>query len=101
MLGGKSSLPERFTPSRKLISYKNRAQALDDYVASDYGGEAQHGLVLPPYAVQPYRDARRIRGEKVYDKRGIADFGIHPELIHLYDNDEFFAAIDHTRESVR
>jgi len=101
MLGGKSSLPERFTPSRKLISYKNRAQALDDYVASDYGGEAQHGLVLPPYAVQPYRDARRVRGEKVCEKRGIADFGIHPELIHLYDNDEFFAAIDHTRESVR
>lgn len=101
MLGGKSSLPARFKPSRKLISYKNREQALKDFVASDFGGEAQHGLVLPPYATQPYREAKRAKAEKIYDKRRITDFGIHPELIHLYDNDEFFAAIDHGRESVR
>ncbi len=101
MLGGESTLPERFTPSRKLISYKNREQALSDFVASDFGGEAQHGLVLPPYATQPYRDAKRVKGEKIYEKRGITDFGIHPEVIHLYDNDEYFAAIDHGRESVR
>lgn len=101
MLGGKSVLPERFKPSRKLISYKNREQALNDFVDSDFGGEAQHGLVLPPYATQPYRDAKRVKAEKIYDKRRITDFGIHPEVIHLYDNDEFFAAIDHGRESVR
>jgi hypothetical protein len=51
--------------------------------------------------VQPYREAKRAKAEKVYDKRRIQDFGIHPELVHLYDNDEFFAAIDHGRESVR
>lgn len=101
MLGGPSTLPGRFTPSRKLISYKNREAALDAFVASDFGGEAQHGLVLPPYAMEPYREAKRAKAEKIYDKRGIRDFGIHPEVIHLYDNNEFFAAIDHGRESVR
>jgi glycine/D-amino acid oxidase-like deaminating enzyme len=101
MLGGRSTLPERFRPSRKLISYKNREQALNDYVASDFGGEAQHGLVLPPYAVQSYREGKRAKAEKVYEKRRIADFGIHPELLHLYDNDEFFAAVDHGREAAR
>jgi glycine/D-amino acid oxidase-like deaminating enzyme len=100
ILGGRSELPARFTPSRKLISYKNRQLALDDSVTADFGGEAQHGLILPPYAVQPYRDAKRVKAEKVYDKRGITDFGIHPEVLHLYDNDEFFSAIDHPRESV-
>jgi glycine/D-amino acid oxidase-like deaminating enzyme len=101
ILGGKSTLPERFKPSRKLISYKNREQALKDFVDSDFGGEAQHGIVLPPYATQPYRDAKRVKAERIYEKRRITDFGIHPEVIHLYENDEFFAAIDHGRESVR
>jgi glycine/D-amino acid oxidase-like deaminating enzyme len=101
MLGGKSTLPDLFKPSRKLISYKNREQALNDAALSDFGGEAQHGLVLPPYAVQPYCDAKRAKAEKVYQKRRIQEFGIHPELLHLYDNDDFFAAIDHGRESVR
>ncbi|MBM3775897.1 MAG: FAD-dependent oxidoreductase [Acidobacteria bacterium] len=100
ILGGPSGLPARFQPARKLISYKNRRQALDDGVAADLGGEAQHGLVLPPYAGPAYREAKRAKAEKVYDKRGITDFGIHPEVLHLYDNDEFFAAIDHPREPV-
>jgi len=99
ILGGPSGLPARFQPARKLISYKNRQQALDDGVTADFGGEAQHGLVLPPYAGPSYREAKRAKAEKVYDKRGITDFGIHPEVLHLYDNDDFFAAIDHPRES--
>jgi glycine oxidase len=100
ILGGPSALPSRFQPSRKLISYKNKAAALDDTVAADFGGEVQHGLTLPPYATAAYRAAKRVKAEAVYDKRNIADFGIHPEMLHLYDNDEFFAAVDHPRESV-
>jgi hypothetical protein len=99
ILGGKSSLPSIFQPSRKLISYKNREAALDDTVAGDFGGEVQHGLNLPPYAIEPYRQAKRARAAEVYAKRNIVDFGIHPEVLHLYDNDEFFAAIDHPRQS--
>lgn len=101
ILGGPSALPPRFKPSRKLISYKNREQALDDSVHGDFGGEAQHGLVLPPYAVQGYREAKRAKAAKVYEKRRIEDFGIHPEVLHLYENDDFFPVIDHPRESTR
>lgn len=100
MLGGQSRLPERFKPVRKLISYKNLTNAIDDHVDGDIGGEIQHGLYLPPYAHAGYREARRLKTQRVYEKRGITDFGIHPEMLHLYENDEFFAAIDHGRESV-
>lgn len=100
ILGGVSKLPSRFQPSRKLISYKNRAAALDDSAAGDFGGEVQHGLSLPPYAIEPYWQAKRARAAATYEKRKIIDFGIHPEVLHLYDNDEFFAEIDHPRESI-
>jgi glycine/D-amino acid oxidase-like deaminating enzyme len=100
MLGGQSRLPERFKPVRKLISYKTKAKAIDDHVDGDIGGEFQHGLYLPPYAHAGYREARLHKTQRVYEMRGITDFGIHPEMLHLYENDEFFAAIDHGRESV-
>jgi glycine/D-amino acid oxidase-like deaminating enzyme len=100
ILGGASSLPKRFSPSRSLISYKTRAEAIGDSVTADFGGEFQHGLKLPPYAVEPYRAAKRRKIEEVYEKRGLDSFGIHPEMVHLYENDEFFAAVDHPREAV-
>lgn len=100
MLGGKSSLPKRFQPSRKLISYKTKKEAVQDAVMGDFGGELQHGLYLPPYAITPYLEARAAKIERVYESRNISNFGIHPEMVHLYENDEFFAAIDHPREKV-
>jgi glycine/D-amino acid oxidase-like deaminating enzyme len=98
MLGGSSSIPRRFLPSRKLISYKTKEQAIDDFEIADIGGETQHGLRLPPYALASYRAAKRQKAVKTYEQRGIERFGIHPELLHLYENDEFFAACDHPRE---
>lgn len=100
MLGGKSNIPTRFQPARKLISYKTKAQAIDDFVVADIGGETQHGLRLPPYAIAGHVQAKRDKAEKAYALRGIEKFGIHPELLHLYENDEFFAACDHPREEV-
>lgn len=100
MLGGESSLPKRFQPSRKLISYKSKKAAVEDAVTGDFGGEVQHGLYLPPYAIAPYMEARAAKVERAYETRKITDFGIHPEMVHLYENDEFFAAIDHPREKV-
>jgi glycine oxidase len=97
ILGAPSSLPARFKPSRPLISYKNKAAALADTVTAQYGGEAQHGLVLPPYAHARYKSDMHTLWAKIYEKRGIESFGIHPEVIHFYDNDEYFAAIAHER----
>ena len=93
-----SRLPERFKPSRKVISYKTREAALNDGVAGNVGGEYQHGLRLPPYAVEPYYKQKRAQYEAIYDKRGFTEFGIHPEVLHIYDNDQFFAAVDIPRE---
>jgi glycine/D-amino acid oxidase-like deaminating enzyme len=98
ILGRRSSLPKRFTPSRKLISYKTAAEAKEDYVSADVGGEVQHGLYLPPYALESYNKAKKQKIEKVYEQRGIKNFGIHPELPHLYENDEFYAECQHPRE---
>jgi glycine/D-amino acid oxidase-like deaminating enzyme len=99
ILGSECKLPARFKPARKLISYKNKSQAIEDAADGDIGGENQHGLYLPPYAHAPYREAKLAKVRRVYEMRGIDDFGIHPEVTHLYENDEFFAAIDHPREA--
>jgi glycine/D-amino acid oxidase-like deaminating enzyme len=98
MLGKKHHLPPRFLPARKLISYKTRIQAIDDHVDATIGGEYQHGLVLPPYAVANYRQASIDKARRIYDQRNLGNFGIHPEVIHLYENDDFFAEINHERD---
>ena len=76
------------------MSYKTKAVALEDSLAAQIGGEYQHGLALPPYALQPYLAMRRRELESIYAKRNMGDFGIHPEVTHLYENDETFAAIN-------
>jgi len=98
ILGGQSSLPKRFLPSRKLISYKTAKEAIDDFIIADFGGEVQHELALPPYAIEPYRAMKRAKIQRIYEMRNIQNFGIHPELPHLYENDEFYAACNHPRE---
>ena len=98
ILGGESRLPKRFKPSRKLISYKTAKEAIEDSVTADFGGEMQHGLNLPPYALEGYREMKRAKIKRIYEQRGIENFGIHPELPHLYENDDFYAACRHERE---
>lgn len=98
ILGGKSKIPKRFKPSRKLISYKTAKEAIEDSVTAEVGGEVQHALNLPPYAVESYREMKRAKIKKIYELRKIENFGIHPELPHLYENDDFYAACRHERE---
>jgi glycine/D-amino acid oxidase-like deaminating enzyme len=92
-----NELPEMFRPSRPLISYWDRERATTAAVHAAIGGEHMHGLVLPPYRLQEWADYRRRWLENIYDRRGLKTFGIHPELTHLYDSDEFFALTDHAR----
>jgi glycine/D-amino acid oxidase-like deaminating enzyme len=98
ILGGRSRLPTRFKPSRKLISYKTAKEAIEDSVTADFGGEVQHGLNLPPYAIEGYLEMKRAKVKKIYELRGIENFGIHPELPHLYENDDFYNVCRHDRE---
>lgn len=97
MAGRPADLPDRFRPSRPLISYRNRAQAIRAAVDAAIGGELMHGLNLPPYRWSEWAEQHRRRLEAVYERRGLEDFGIHPELTHLYESDEFFERFDHRR----
>lgn len=90
IVGEKHALPEIFLPSRKPISWKSMEEAIEDAVLSDYGGEIQHGLQIPPYVKGDYLDHKREKILKVYKKRGIKNFGIHPEITHIYGNDRYF-----------
>lgn len=90
MVEQKHNLPELFRPSRKLISWKTKEEAIEDAVLSDYGGEIQHGLNIPPYVKNDYLNLKKEKVLKVYQKRNIKDFGIHPEITHIYDNDRYF-----------
>lgn len=96
MTVGTSALPLAFRPSRKLIPYKTRATAIDEAVLFSINGERQHDLHLPPWADESYAAHRRDEISKVYEKRAIGDFAIHPEVIHLFDNDAYFAGITHS-----
>ena len=90
IVGQKHALPEIFLPSRKPISWKSREEAIEDAVLSDYGGEIQHGLQIPPYVKGDYINLKKEKILKVYQKRGIKNFGIHPEITNIYDNDRYF-----------
>ena len=98
MTGGESGLPERFKPSRKLLSYRRRKDAVAGAVTSTLAGEYSHALRLPAYRTKEWTEVHRQKLEGIYEKRSLRDFGIHPELIHLYESDEFFALADHPRE---
>jgi glycine oxidase len=90
IVGEKHRLPELFRPSRKPLSWKTREEAIEDAILSDYGGEIQHGLNIPPYVKSDYLKLKKEKVLKVYQKRNIKDFGIHPEITHIYDNDRYF-----------
>lgn len=99
ILGEKNDLPTLFQPCRSLISYKTKEEAIKEAELMYIGADYQHGGVQVPYMVDKYNEMRRKEIEKIYDQRSMDNFGIHPELIHLYENDKFFDHINHKRDS--
>ena len=99
ILGEKTNLPSMFTPCRHLISYKTKEEAVKETELMYVGADYQHGGIQVPYMVDKYNAMRRNEIMSFYEKRFIHDFGIHPELIHLYENDKFYAQINHKRNS--
>ncbi len=95
MSGKRSELPQEFSPTRPLIPYKNRKKAIEETVLFSINADRQHGLVMPPWVDEKYSQNKLDEIHKIYDKRGIKDFAIHPEVIHLYDNDEYYQGIKH------
>lgn len=93
ILGGSSTLPRMFKPCRSLISYKTKAEALKDAELMMIGADFQHGGLQAPYMVDKYKQMRIADVEAIYNKRKLNNFGIQPELLHLYENDEFYATL--------
>jgi glycine oxidase len=100
ILGEKHTLPSRFQPARKLISYKTKKEAVEAAELMYKGSDFQHGGLVVPYMVDAYSQMRLKQITDVYDKRNIQDFGIHPEVLHLYENDDFYALVNHAREKI-
>jgi len=91
-------LPERFQPSRKLISYKRKEEAIKATEHAYTGSDFQHGGVQAPYNIDRFTQARFAPIRAVYENRKIQNFGIHPELVHLYENDQYYEKIKHELE---
>lgn len=92
------ALPERFKPSRKLISFKTKEQAITAAERAYTGSDFQHGSVQAPYNTDRFEQARFGPIRDVYERRKIQKFGIHPELLHLYENDQYYETIKHDLE---
>ncbi len=97
ILGTDFELPRRFMPCRKLISYKTKMKAINETELMYESVEYMHGGIVAPYMIESYKEMRRNNIIDIYKRREINDFGIHPELIHLYDNDDFYKRIQHPR----
>jgi len=95
---GRSELPERFRPSRKLISYRNRQEAIEITYLGWLSGDYAHGLSLPGHQYAAWHNTRRADIEALYDKRGIREFGVHPEILYFYANDATYRHVNQPRE---
>jgi glycine/D-amino acid oxidase-like deaminating enzyme len=96
--GLEHALPERFRPSRKLISYKRKEQAIAATERMYAGSDIQHGGIQAPYNIDRFKQARFAPIEALYENRKIQNFGIHPELVHLYENEQYYQMIKHDLE---
>jgi hypothetical protein len=93
-------LPDRFRPSRKLLSYRSREEAIRSTRLFYEGADFQHGVRQSSLSMNLYHSGPRFSAiTDVYEKRGVGSFGIHPELLHLYENDDYFKLIAHPREN--
>mgnify|MGYP006135366869 CR=1 FL=1 len=82
----KNRLLKNFQPSRNLISYFNKKKAIGRTVLSKFNRENAHGAVFSDLsAISKFMHTTRLDIERIYKKLKITKFGIHPELIDLYD----------------
>lgn len=91
--GRPAELPQIFRPSRPLISYRSRSRAMDAAAQARVTSELLNGVSLPGYRWEDWLGQVYAEVRAIYDRRGVGEFGIHPELLHLYDAEEGYRAI--------
>lgn len=78
-----------FEPTRKLISYKSRNEAIADALEVSSASMYQHYQHIAPLKKEVLS-----KSDQEYilacHKRVPGQFGIHPEMLHLYADKEFF-----------
>ena len=89
ILGKKSKLPKIFYPSRNLISYYDKKKAIEKAIISRYNKENTHGMMLPDSNnFEKYYEDIKKEVSKIYDNHNLKKFGIHPELLSLYESNK-------------
>lgn len=89
ILYGNSKIPEEFSPNRKLISYFNKEKAIKKTIIAKYNKENTHNMLLADSNdMNDYFYKLRNSIEKTYNKYQLKSFGIHPELLSLYENNK-------------
>lgn len=81
-----------FDPTRKLISFKNRGDAINDAMEVSRASMFQHYQHVAPIKEPALEAADRSYILNTY-RRVKGDFGIHPEMLHLFADDEYFRRI--------
>ncbi len=79
-----------FSPERKLISYRTREQAIESALEVYQGSFVQHYGVEMPLRIPATKDRHLQEIEGIYKKVKRRNFGIHPEMLHIYaDNQNY------------
>ena len=82
ILGEENTLSKRFKPSRKLISYKTKEEAIKATEDFYQGMDMHHGGAPDaPHLFQNYKNTRLGSVRNAYRRRKFSKLGIHPETI--------------------
>ena len=82
MLGKKNKLVTEFKPSRNLISYFNKEEAIHKAAVAIYNKENTHNMLLADSNnFEEYFNRIKKNVENIYSKHRIKKYGIHPELL--------------------
>jgi hypothetical protein len=82
-----------FSPTRKLLSYKNREQAIKSAMEMYQGSFVQHYGIQMPLRIPGEKARITAEIENTYKRVGSRDFGIHPEMLHIYADNENFKIV--------
>jgi hypothetical protein len=86
ILGRPSLFANRFAPERNLLHTMTKEEGIRLAVKHLKSAALQHELRLPKANWDDMiDDTLRRKVEAVYDKRGIKEFGIPPELLDMYE----------------
>ena len=91
---GDDKIPSIFSPNRSKIGYLNKEMAINSTLNMYKSADFQHNMRFAPYRMDATYNQLDSDIRAVYKRRNISqDFGIHPELFHLYQDDNFYNQI--------